>query len=74
MKTHKVKNVLLFDDTISTGKTIFATCNYLKSKYPEINLKIATFIIPDPKIGHLANYYVDEGTVPIIWEWGVELD
>jgi hypoxanthine phosphoribosyltransferase len=74
MKTNKVKNVLLFDDTISTGKTIFQVNNYLKNNYPEINLKIATFIIPDKKIGYLANYYVDEGTVPIIWEWGVELD
>lgn len=74
MKKNKVKNVLLFDDTISTGKTIFAIDQYLKNKYPRINLKIATIVIPDKKTAYLANYYVNEDTVPIIWEWGVELD
>jgi xanthine phosphoribosyltransferase len=74
MQSNKVKNILLFDDTISSGKTIFSVCQYLKTKYPNINLKVATIIIPNKKIGYLANYYVDEDNVPIIWEWGVELD
>lgn len=75
MKNNIVKNVLLFDDSVSTGKTIYATANYLKNKYPNINLKIATLTITNNKVKKLVNYYfIKSYATSIIRESGAETD
>ena len=70
----KVKNVLLFDDSIASGKTIYATKMFLMEKYPNIKLTSATIFIPNEEYKYLVDYYSEIATVPICWEWGVELD
>ena len=37
----KVKNILIIDDAIDTGRTIFVVLNNLKRQFPEANIKMA---------------------------------
>jgi hypoxanthine phosphoribosyltransferase len=69
-----VKNVLLFDDTISTGKTMFATREYIQTKYPNALIKTAALIVPHDVKPTLIDYYDNVSNVPIFWPWGCELD
>jgi hypoxanthine phosphoribosyltransferase len=67
-------NILLFDDTISTGKTIYNVKKYLQTKthkLKNVNIKTACIIT---NCENNADYFVDISTINIMWEWGVELD
>ncbi len=67
-------SILLFDDTISTGKTIYNVKKYLQTKtnkLKNVNIKTACIISNDE---NNVDYVVDISTINIMWEWGVELD
>ena len=73
-KSKKSLNVLLFDDTVSTGKTIHNVKKYLYEKFDNLDnvvIKTACIITNDDKN---QDYIVDTSTINVIWEWGVELD
>ena len=68
-------NILIIDDTIATGITIRKVENYIKNRFPSSNIKLASLIIPEGfSHSNKIDYFVKEDTVPVIWEWGVELD
>ena len=71
---HKKKyTILLFDDTVSSGKSMYATRDYLYKKYPDAIIKTCALIIPnESKI--MVDYYESKSNVPILWPWGCELD
>jgi hypoxanthine phosphoribosyltransferase len=67
--------ILLIDDSIATGKTMFNVSNYLLQKYKAYNIELKTcaLIVPNTDYKY-SNYYCEIGKVPVIWEWGVEVD
>ena len=68
-----VSNILLFDDSVATGKTITGTKQYLQNKYPNAIIKTAVMIVPHDNI-KLVDWYSVTTEVPIFWPWGCELD
>ena len=40
-KAKSIKNILIVDDAIDTGKTMFIVKNNLKQKFPEAKIEIA---------------------------------
>ena len=70
-----IENILLFDDTICTGKTIYATREYLHKKYPKSIIKTCALIINEDKCEYnRIDYYNSIDNIPIFWPWGCELD
>lgn len=68
-----IKTILLFDDTICTGKTISSCKKWIAETFPNADIKVACFIT-DVGAMSLVDYYVDVGKVPVYWPWGAELD
>lgn len=67
-------NILLFDDTVSTGKSIYNVKKYLQEKtykLNNVNIKTACIIT---NCENNVDYKVDTSTINVMWEWGVELD
>lgn len=70
-----VERILVFDDSIVTGKTMYAVCDYLRKKYPKSVIKTCTLIINDISNEYFhVDYYNSVDNVPILWPWGCELD
>jgi len=68
-----VERILLFDDSIVTGKTMYAVCDYLRKKYPKSIIKTCSIIVNDINNFHV-DYYYSLNNIPIFWPWGCELD
>lgn len=69
-----VKNILVFDDTVSTGMTLYKVLEWTKQKFPLADVRSATLITPDGYNKYKIDYQASHGNVPMLWEWGVELD
>lgn len=63
--------ILLCDDTTYTGITITQCVDYCQTKLKAKSVKTLCIWISDRFI---PDYYIKSKRVPIIWEWGVELD
>jgi hypoxanthine phosphoribosyltransferase len=75
MNIIKIQNIkiLLFDDTVSSGKTINNTKKFLKKKFKQFNPIIKTACMITNCVKYV-DYFTVKTTIPIMWEWGVELD
>jgi len=72
---YKPSKILLFDDTVATGKSLTACYEYLVKKFPETEIRTAAFItLKEEYDNDIVDYRCRVKTVPIIWEWGIELD
>jgi hypoxanthine phosphoribosyltransferase len=70
-----VERILLFDDSVVTGKTMYAVCDYLRKKYPKSVIKTCTLIINNINNEYFhVDYYNSVDNIPIFWPWGCELD
>ena len=71
----QVHKVLIFDDTICTGKTINSCKGWVQEQFPNADIKIACLICnPDLKSSKFVNFASCYDQVPILWPWGAELD
>ena len=68
--------ILILDDTIASGKTMKLVEKWTRNKYKNSEIKLAALILPNQfcEVNYNVDFYTSEGRVPIIWEWGVEVD
>jgi hypoxanthine phosphoribosyltransferase len=69
----KGKRVLLVDDTSYTGITLKGASKYLKTN-EAASVKTLVLWINSTQRAPIDYYYETNQRVPIIWEWGVEID
>ena len=70
------KNVLLVDDTISSGATMKRTKEIIETKFKAKKVEVLVLIQSprDEKPQIQADYFCHNQQVPVAWEWGVEMD
>ena len=69
------RNILVVDDSVSSGKTMNNVLKFVRDQFPKADVRAAVLYAPEKSSGvcHV-DYVVARGRVPLIWPWGVEAD
>jgi hypoxanthine phosphoribosyltransferase len=71
--SHKPRQILLFDDSVSTGRTMMSLRRFIATTYPTAEVRTGALICPADGVLNV-DFVGKYGQVPTRWPWGMETD
>ena len=73
----KYANILVVDDSVSSGKTMQNVLRFVRKEFPAATVKCFVLYAPPASSGGAAafvDFVCHRGHVPLLWPWGCEMD